>query len=297
VPRESPNRKIKLLAVGTLVLLGLGAIAYLSWPRAAAPKTLVTDNTKTSTAKVDSTSTNEIGKAEPSVHTVKSWLNPTDGQTYGWIPSGTFTMGCSAGDSQCSDDEKPAHPVDIEKGFWLDRTETTIGAYQKFAARRKIQAPKGDANLPATGVTWAEAKTYCAAVGGRLPSEAEWEYAARGGNAGAYYGVVPAIAWYADNSDGMPHAVGGKKPNAYGLYDMLGNVSEWVLDRYYNKYDIASPATGTAIDQPLASNSTAVARGGFWDAEAAAIRVSHRGQYEHDEAEPVVGFRCANDHI
>jgi formylglycine-generating enzyme required for sulfatase activity len=198
-------------------------------------------------------------------------------------------MGCSAGDSQCSDDEKPAHPVDIEKGFWLGRTETTIGAYQKFAARRKIQAPKGDATLPVTGVTWAEAKTYCAGVGGRLPSEAEWEYAARGGNTGAYYGVVPAIAWYAANSDGMPHAVGGKKPNAYGLYDMLGNVSEWVLDRYYNKYDLTSPATGTAIDQPLASNSTAVARGGYWDAEAAAIRVSHRGQYEHGNRAAAAG--------
>lgn len=286
-PRELPTRNFRFLAPAVLVLLGLGAVAYWKWPRPVPPRALVTDDTST---------TNAIGNVDASIHAAKTWLNPADGETYVWIPPGAFTMGCSAGDSQCSENETPAHPVEIGKGFWLARTETTAGAYRKFAARHKIEAPQGDANLPATGVTWAEAKVYCAAVGGRLPSEAEWEYAARGGNAGAYYGVVPAIAWYAGNSDGAPHPVGGKKPNAYGLYDMLGNVSEWVLDRYYNKYDLTSPATGAAIEQPLPSNSSAVARGGFWDGDAATIRVSHRAEYPNDDAEPIVGFRCANDH-
>jgi formylglycine-generating enzyme required for sulfatase activity len=69
-----------------------------------------------------------------------------------------------------------------------------------------------------------------------------------------------------------------------------------VLDRYYNKYDPGSPSTGSSIEQPLASNAQAVARGGFWDGDARAIRVSHRASYLNDDPEPIVGFRCANDH-
>jgi formylglycine-generating enzyme required for sulfatase activity len=205
-------------------------------------------------------------------------------------------MGCSPGDSECADDEKPAHAVDIPKGFWLARTEVTIAAYRKFAAAHKLPSPTGDSNLPYCNLTWADAKTYCADIGGRLPTEAEWEYAARGGKSEAYYGPVGTIAWFAQNSGDAPHAVGGKQPNAYGLYDMLGNVSEWVLDRYYNRYDVASAAVGANVEQPLASNAEAVARGGFWDSDAASIRVSHRAAHEKDDAEPIVGVRCASDH-
>src|SRR6266849_4839425 len=210
----------------------------------------------------------------PAAAKPKTWVNPMDGQTYVWIPPGEFTMGCSEADSECTDDEKPTHPVSIDKGFWLGQTEVTLAAYRKYADRHGATVPEGAGDMPATQVSWAEAKTYCAAVGGRLPTEAEWEYAARGGKPGAYYGVVPEIAWYAGNSGDAPHAVGKKKPNAYGVYDVLGNVREWVLDRYFNKYDVAAPATGDAVEQPLAPNASTVARGGFWESEAAAIRVS-----------------------
>ena len=226
----------------------------------------------------------------------KTWINPADGQTYVWIPPGEFTMGCSEADSECAADEKPTHPVSIDKGFWLGQTEVTLAAYRKYAAQHGGNAPAGAGDLPATEVSWAEGKTYCAAVGGRLPTEAEWEYAARGGKPQAYYGVVPEIAWYAGNSGDAPHAVGKKKPNAYGLYDVLGNVREWVLDRYYNKYDVAAPATGDSMEQPLALNASTVARGGFWESEAAAIRVSHRSALETDTADPSIGWRCASDH-
>jgi len=226
----------------------------------------------------------------------KTWLNPADGLTYVWIPPGEFTMGCSESDNECSDEEKPAHPVNIEKGFWLGQTEVTLAAYRKFAAQHGVKAPAGADNLPATQVTRAGAKAYCAAVGGRLPTEAEWEYAARGGKPQAYYGVVPDIAWYASNSDDAPHPVGMKKPNAYGLYDMLGNVREWVLDRYYKKYYLDSPATGDKVDQPLVPNATAVTRGGSWVSEASALRVSQRFETESDAVDPRIGWRCARDH-
>lgn len=117
-----------------------------------------------------------------------------------------------------------------------------------------------------------------------------------GGQSGAYYVIPARIAWYATDSSGSPHQVGTKEPNALGLYDMLGNVSEWVLDRYYNKYDLEADAVGPHVDQPLAANASAVARGGFWDAELPAIRVSHRAELPNDEGVETAGVRCANDH-
>jgi formylglycine-generating enzyme required for sulfatase activity len=226
----------------------------------------------------------------------KIWVNPIDEQKYVWIAPGTFTMGCSPGDSECEDNEKPAHPVAIETGFWLGQTEVTITAYQRFAVRHALKPPSGEGTLPLTGLTWAKAKQYCSAIGGRLPTEAEWEFAARAGSSQAYYGMVPKIAWYAENSGDAPHAVGSKQPNAWGLYDMLGNVKEWVLDRYYKKYYSDSPATGANVDQPLAPNATAVVRGGFWGSDATYLRVSYRSEQENDSIDSSVGFRCAIDH-
>lgn len=227
---------------------------------------------------------------------LKIWINPADGLNYAWISAGTFMMGCSAQDSECKDDEKPTHQVDIEKGFWLGQTEVTVAAYRRFAAKSARRSPPGKDTLPVSGVSWADAKEYCAAMGGRLPTEAEWEYAARAGNSQPYYGVISQIAWYAGNSGDVPHAVAEKQPNAFGLYDMLGNVSEWVLDRYFDKYSLDSVATGPGVEQPLPSNALAVARGGFWQSDASALRVSHRLAQERDGSDIPIGFRCARDH-
>jgi formylglycine-generating enzyme required for sulfatase activity len=217
------------------------------------------------------------------------WINPKDGLTYVWIPPGTFTMGCSAGDTECNPDEAPAHPVEIAVGFWMGQTEVTMAAYQRVLGRIKFRTT--DADLPVINVSWRDAKTYCAAIGGRVPTEAEWEYAARGGVAAPWYGVPAKIAWNAGNSGGVRHDVGKLRPNAYGLYDMLGNASEWVLDRYYNKYDLESPATGK-VDEPLAGNASAQTRGGYWETEPHDIRVSRRTPMENRERGPMAGIRC-----
>ena len=222
-----------------------------------------------------------VARRRPAAGTVR--LNPKDGASYVWIPPHRFVMGCSAGDPACEQDEQPSHEREIATGFWLARTEVAD------------TQPSGD-DLPVTGVSWAAARARCAASGGRLPTEAEWEYAARAGTTTRAYGSLAAIAWFADNSMGRPHPVGGKSPNAFGLHDMLGNVSEWVLDRYYsNAY--ADPGGAGEVEEPRAGNASGVARGGSWLSAADGVRVSRRLEMPPDAEEPHVGFRCAVDRL
>ena len=220
---------------------------------------------------------------------VRSKVNAADGQIYVWVPPGSFAMGCSRGDNDCAPDELPVHTVRIRRGFWLARTEVTNGQWVK----RMKPAPRldraGTDNHPVVGMERVEAKEYCARIGGRLPTEAEWEYAARAGSGDRYYDTLSQIAWFENNSDDQPHPVGQKDPNAYGLYDMLGNVYEWVLDRYYNKYD----DTTDEIEEPLPPNSSAVTRGGAWHVDAKGLRVSNRVDVPRDYADLDTGFRCA----
>ena len=221
-----------------------------------------------------------------------SKVNPRDGDTYVWISPGRFVMGCSSGDPACDKDEAPSRSVEIPRGFWLGRTEVTAPSYRARGVRTKKAVATSDA-LPVTAVSWAAAKAYCEAIGGRLPTEAEWEYAARAGATTRHYASLPSIAWFSDNSGEAPQAVGKKAPNGFGLHDMLGNVSEWVLDRYYNAYDETSDPID--VEQPLAGNASAVARGGSWTSEADGVRVSRRLAVPPDAEEPHIGFRCAID--
>ena len=161
---------------------------------------------------------------------LSSRVNPADGLTYVFIPPGKFMMGCSPGDSECADDEKPPHAEQIANGFWLGRTEVTQAAWAKVKGGNPSHF-KSDL-LPVEGVDWTQAGDYCKIIGGRLPTEKEWEYATRAGTTGARYGPLDAVAWYSGNSGEATHPVGLKQPNAFGLHDMLGNVWEWTSDDY-----------------------------------------------------------------
>jgi formylglycine-generating enzyme required for sulfatase activity len=284
LPGQKAPSRMALLAAGVLLLAALIGILVWRWPSSKAVPVLPPGG-KTS-------ATSEDKKSHPPDTRPQPWVNPKDGLTYVWIPPGSFTMGCSPGDTECKPDESPAHLVELPAGFWMGQTEVTTAAYRRIVPSAAFA--DGEAKLPVTNISWREAKAYCAAIGGRLPAEAEWEYAARGGVASAYYGAPSRIAWYAANSGGVRHEAGAKQPNAYGLYDMLGNASEWVLDRYYNKYDIEAPATGK-VEEPLASNASALTRGGFWESEAPNIRVSRRAEMEKDEPAPMAGVRCVVD--
>jgi formylglycine-generating enzyme required for sulfatase activity len=261
-------------------------------------------------------------------------VNPKDGLKYVWIPPGTFQMGCAPGDDECTSDEKPPHQVQISKGFWLAQTPVSVGAYKRFA-REKVKAMPPESDLlgrplniawrneamPVVNVTWEESRDYCAWAGGRLPTSAEWEYAARGRSPNPRYGHLDDIAWYADNSgqqrldstrirnedkkaygggrktldqrlkenaNGM-HDVGQKLPNAYGLFDMLGNVWEWTNDWYGENYYQSSPA-----QDPVgpSTGKYRVLRGASWDDVPAYVRVSYSHKAEPDLRNYTLGFRC-----
>jgi formylglycine-generating enzyme required for sulfatase activity len=214
-------------------------------------------------------------------------LNPKDGLRYVWIPPGTFQMGCSPGDRECAEAEKPAHAVTITKGFWMGQTEVTQEAYMRITGKNNSLLLAGP--LPVQVVSWNEAKAYCEQTGMRLPTEAEWEYAARGGNPSPRYGDMAGAAWYGPNSGAKIHEVGLKQPNQFGLYDMLGNLWEWTNDRYgmYSVGAVSDPQGPTVGDHRTI-------RGGAWDAEKP-IRVSSRFNYAPDVRINIVGFRCAGN--
>jgi len=259
--------------------------------------------------------------------------NPKDGLEYVWIPPGTFMMGCSPGDSACHDNEKPRHQVAITKGFWMGQTEVTVGAYKRFAAATGRQMPPepklqgrplnpgwGDGDMPIVDVTWEDAHHYCTWAGGRLPTEAEWEYAARAGSTAAQYDNLDEIAWTADNSghdhlnseniskdghdyyavflkrlnenDNNMHEVGQKRANEFWLFDMLGNVWEWVNDWYDQSYYQNGPPrdpTGPA------SGKKRVLRGGSWNYDSRNVRVSLRVWDNPANSDDNVGFRCGGE--
>ncbi len=231
----------------------------------------------------------------PATGTVKD--NPRDGLKYVWIPPGTFMMGCSPGDNQCFDNEKPAHQVKITIDFWIGQTAVTAGAYKRFARATERQMPGApdfnagwaNENMPIVDVTWNDAQAYCAWMGGRLPTEAEWEYAARGGSTEARYGNLDEIAWYDQNSGKQMHEVAQKRANGFGLYDMLGNVWEWVRDWFDQNYYQNSPAqdpTGPA------SGQFRVLRGGSWGNNPRNVRVSNRVRNNPGDWNNGIGFRC-----
>jgi formylglycine-generating enzyme required for sulfatase activity len=215
-------------------------------------------------------------------------VNPKDGLTYVWVPPGKFQMGCSPGDAECGDDEKPAHEVTIAKGLWLGQTSVTQQAYERVIGKNPSNH-KG-AHLPVEEVDWDEAKAYCTAIGGRLPTEAEFEYAARAGSTGARYGKLDEIAWYDGNSGGASHEVGQKPANAFGLYDMLGNTWQWVAD-WYGKY---TPGAQTDPSGP-ASGELKEPRGGSWGTTPRLVRASYRGTVEPGHRGNKLGIRCVGE--
>jgi formylglycine-generating enzyme required for sulfatase activity len=222
------------------------------------------------------------------------------------IPAGSFTMGCTAGQSDCGSDEKPAHSVRLSNDFLMGKTEVTQGQWKALMGSNPSNFSSCGTNCPVEKVSWwdtlkfankvsaAEGLAACYSISGsssvtinsrsgkvtdcegyRLPTEAEWEYAARGGQDLRYSGSngVGNVAWYRDNSSKKTHPVATKQPNAWGLYDMSGNVWEWTWDWYDSSY--YSDSSGTDPEGPR-SGSKRVLRGSSCVNHASDTRVANR---------------------
>ena len=207
------------------------------------------------------------------------------------VPGGKYAMGASDGDP----DELPVHEVFIDS-FYIDAHEVTIGQYKKFM--EATGHPKPDfwqpeldkPEDPAVGVSWQDAVDYAAWAGKRLPTEAEWEYAARGGNlTGKYpWGNMPDTNHANFKSFGLL-PVKSFKPNGYSVYDMIGNVWEWCSDWYELEYYSASPVKNPAGP---ASGTYKVIRGGAWYCDEDQVRVTNRYFALPDAKSYNTGFRC-----
>ena len=220
------------------------------------------------------------------------------GLLYSWIPPGKFMMGASPNDNQAYDGERPSHEVEITKGFLICRTLVTVGAYRLFveATRGQMPASPGfeqDDTHPVVNVSWNDAMDYCKWAGCRLPAEAEWEYAARGGTDRFRYRDLNTIAWYRRNSGESTHSVGTLEPNRYGLFDTLGNVWEWCSDWYDEEYYQVDSEIWRNPQGPL-YGAKRVVRGGSWSDIPRYVRVSNRLRYEPPSGDNL-GFRPVRD--
>lgn len=238
------------------------------------------------------------------------------------VNGGTFRMGCTQEQVKCGGDEKPVHRVTLGD-YAISRYEITNAQYAVFLNQTGADEDgragrtalihidnkfcqisyrdgtfiplEGKERHPVVEVTWNGAQAFCQWAGGSLPSEAQWEYAARGGhkaNPTIYSGSnkVDSVAWYDRNSKGHTHRVGSKKPNELGIYDMSGNVWEWCFD-WYSHYT----ASHKKNPRGPRRGQSAVVRGGSWLYYGSFCRVSNRGSSAPTYAFNNYGFRLVKD--
>ncbi|MEJ2541743.1 MAG: SUMF1/EgtB/PvdO family nonheme iron enzyme [Gemmatimonadota bacterium] len=230
---------------------------------------------------------------------------------YGRIPAGTFQMGDITGSGQS--DERPVHTVNLTRDFYIQRTEVTQAQWREIMGDNPSNRSGCDL-CPVDQVSWDDVQVFLARLnaaypdaGFRLPTEAEWEYAARAGTTGDFggTGVLDEMGWYSENAGQRTHPVGLKLPNDWGLYDMHGNVKEWVEDRYSQTYysesptdDPAGPSSPCDVGTEGAASKTGcvdywgrVLRGGSLRSVATNARSAKRGNSGADWAGGDFGFR------
>lgn len=219
-----------------------------------------------------------------------------------WVEAGSFSMGSSVEEADRNKAEGPVTRVVFSKGFWLGKTEVTQGQWEALMGENPSHFKKVGTNAPVEHVSWLDAMEFCKKLNEReraagrlpegyeftLPTEAQWEYAYRAGTTEDYPGDPNAMAWHANNSDGTTHAVGSKKPNRWGFYDMSGNVMEWTYD-WYGDY------RGGEVTDPVGPRKGyyRTGRGGSWRTEARLGRSAARSGGSEARQDYTIGFRLA----
>lgn len=238
------------------------------------------------------------------IATVDTMISDADQMTLIRVPAGEFEMGSE----EWNNDESPVHTVWLNE-YWIDQTEVTNVMYQQCVEAGACDRPGGDnywkdayQDHPVVMVSWYQAKDYCEWAGRRLPTEAEWEKAAWGGMEGMKYpwgNEGPVCTKGAENGgqfnkcEGRTVPVGSFAPNGYGLYDMAGNVLEWVADWYEKDFYGRSPYENPS--GPSDGNHRDL-RGGSFINGGVNLRVVHRDDYAPDGWNIMIGFRCAASH-
>ena len=208
------------------------------------------------------------------------------------VPAGGLMIGCS-GTVACNDDEKPARNVTL-LAFCVDRAEVSQDAYKKETGKNPSRHTECGGACPVDNVAWADADAFCKKTGKRLPTEAEWEKAARAGAKTRFpWGDAFAAgnAWLADNSGGKPHPAAKAKPNALGINDMIGNVAEWTRDCYDVTWYARMSEKNPSNDTPGCTLHTV--RGGSWSSKSENENTASRSGYS--VTAEFIGFRCAAD--
>ena len=215
------------------------------------------------------------------------------------IPAGSFLMGAPADEPMPDRDERPQHQVILTSSFYLSAYEITQAQFEAVMGENPSEFKGPD--LPVDSVTWSEAVEFCRRMSERteqtyrLPTEAEWEYACRAGTVSTFYWgheMDGSYAWYEPNSTGRTHPVGLKKPNAWGLYDMCGNIEEWCSDWYAPDYGSDNETTDPR--GPL-TGQYRVRRGGCWDHSVGCLRSANRYFYYPERRFSQIGFRVVRE--
>lgn len=231
----------------------------------------------------------------------KTWRDPMTQMEFVWISKGCFQMGDSMGEPK----ETPVHEVCVA-GFWLGKYEVTQGQWQRVMGNNPSKFKQGD-NFPVDQVSWHDAKDFIMRLNSkcsytfRLPTEAEWEYAARSGGRNQMFsgGIdIDSFAWYSKNSGGAPHEVGTKAPNGLGLHDMSGNLDEWCEDIYndnaYSSHSHDNPVyLGVGTDRGFGPGR--VTRGGASGSLLFQVRSTHRGDFLPMTRAYFMGFRLVRN--
>jgi len=299
--------KATVLTTWSLLLIGAGMDALMTRPDSVAAQSVKIEPGRKTTPK----------PAAPTPTPRKPVVNKTPRRAgpeieMVLVPEGSFLMGSPENEPGRSDeegpqhrftqgmppvrrrskDEGPQHRVTV-RSFYIGKYEVTQAQWRAVMGENP-SAYKGD-DLPVENISWDDAKEFCRRMSQmtgeeyRLPTEAEWEYACRAKTTGAYAGDIDAMAWYSKNSDSRTRPVGRKQPNAFGLYDMHGNVWEWCEDDWHSSYENA-PYDSSAWVEPE-RKPWRMLRGGGWNVAAASCRSANRDGTSPANRSDFLGFR------